>query len=343
MPSEIQLTSTGTEIIAEEHVATAETHLRYAEGHLQPSEEHLADAEVHLKLVKAHLAALVAMEPAGAEPPVAATLPPPEPAGDEASASRAEMTPEERDRSPAAGPGVRSAQRGSESGSKTPRPGAGEDWVCPVGKSATHPLDECGEFRDLSVTQRRRAIKEWNCCECCLTDCRDRKTGSRCYRRIGFRRHHLLRLVSQTRANQARSRRRQQRQPQGEANEAGRNAPRGKPGQNGGGRSRGQGAPPQRQADMWCFPAVSEGRELVWLRATRSQHVSVTRITHQAAIRLGLAQSVTEAYQVRLRLSGEPRFVLRAEGVETLECVRSRSERRGARVLQPDVIIGWPD
>jgi hypothetical protein len=69
----------------------------------------------------------------------------------------------------------------------------------------------------------------------------------------------------------------------------------------------------------------------------------VTRITHQAAIRLGLAQNVTEAYDVRLRLSGEPRFVLRAEGVETLECVRSRSERRGARVLQPDVIIGWPD
>jgi hypothetical protein len=94
---------------------------------------------------------------------------------------------------------------------------------------------------------------------------------------------------------------------------------------------------------MWCFPAVSEDRELVWLRATRSQHVSVTRIMHQAAIWLGLAQSVTEAYQVRLRLSGEPRFVLRAEGVETLECIRSRSERRGARALQQDVIIGWPD
>jgi hypothetical protein len=84
---------------------------------------------------------------------------------------------------------------------------------------------------------------------------------------------------------------------------------------------------------MWCFPTMGEGRELVWLRATRSQHVSVTRITHQAAIRLGLAQSVTKAYEVRLRLSGEPRFVLRAEGVETLECVRSRSERRGARAL----------
>ena len=58
LPSEIQLTTTGTEMTAEEHVATAETHLRYAEGHLTPSEEHLADAEVHLKLVKAHLATL---------------------------------------------------------------------------------------------------------------------------------------------------------------------------------------------------------------------------------------------------------------------------------------------
>ena len=71
--------------------------------------------------------------------------------------------------------------------------------------------------------------------------------------------------------------------------------------------------------------------------------MSVTRITHQAAVRLGFAQSVTEAYQVQLRLSSEPQFILRAEGIETLECIRSRSERGGARALQPDVIIGWPD
>ncbi len=58
---------------------------------------------------------------------------------------------------------------------------------------------------------------------------------------------------------------------------------------------------------------------------------------------MGLPQSVTEVYQVRLKLSGEPQFVLRAEGVETLECVRSRNERDNARVLQPDVIIGWSD
>jgi hypothetical protein len=134
VPSEIQLTSTGTEMTAEEHVATAETHLRYAEGHLQPSEEHLADAEVHLKLVKAHLAALVAMEPAEAGPPETAILPLPEPASGETSADQAEATPEERDRIPAARPRTGSAQRGSESDSKTLHPGAGEYWACPVSK-----------------------------------------------------------------------------------------------------------------------------------------------------------------------------------------------------------------
>jgi hypothetical protein len=346
VPSEIQLTSTGTEMTAEEHVATAETHLRYAAGHLQPSEEHLADAEVHLKLVKAHLAALVAMEPVEAEPPETAALPPLESIGDEASADRERATPEERDRSPAARPRAESAQRGSGSDGKAFHPEAGERWACPVSKcqdSAAHHLDECGEFRELSVTQRRKAVKGWSRCDCCLTDCRDRKTGSRCYRRIGFRRHHLLKLVSQTRTNQAKSVGGQQRQSQRKAAETGQNTPQGKPSQVGSGRGQGRGVPPQRQADMWCFPAVSEDRELVWLRATRSQHVGVTRITHQTAIRLGFAQSVTEAYQLQLRLSGEPRFILRAEGVETLECIRSRSERRGARALQPDVIIGRSD
>jgi hypothetical protein len=71
--------------------------------------------------------------------------------------------------------------------------------------------------------------------------------------------------------------------------------------------------------------------------------VGVTRITHQAAMRLGLPQSVTEAYWERLRLSDEPQFVLRAEGVETLECVRLRNERNDSRTLQPDVIVGWAD
>ena len=30
-------------------------------------------------------------------------------------------------------------------------------------------------------------------------------------------------------------------------------------------------------------------------------------------------------------------------GAETLECVRLKNERKDTRVLQPDVIIGWPD
>ncbi len=71
--------------------------------------------------------------------------------------------------------------------------------------------------------------------------------------------------------------------------------------------------------------------------------MGVTRITHQAAMRLGLPQSVTKAYRVRLRLSGEPQFVLRAEGVETLECVRPKNERNDSGTLQPDVIVGWAD
>jgi hypothetical protein len=143
VPSEIQLTTTGTEMTAEEHVATPETHLWYAEGHLQPSEEHLADAEVHLKLVKAHLTALAAMEPAEVEP---------ESIGNEASTDRDGATPEEMDRSPIARPGAGPAQRGSGSGGKALCPEAGERWVCPVSKcqdSAIHPLDECGKFKDL--------------------------------------------------------------------------------------------------------------------------------------------------------------------------------------------------
>ena len=178
---------------AEEHVATAENHLRYAEGHLQPTEEHMADAEVHLKLVKAHLAALVAMEPPETGSCETETLPPVEPASGEAGTDRREAMPEEsRDPTPRSRAGL--AERGSGSDGKMLYPGEGEHWTCPVSEcqdSAAHPLDECERFKGLSIPQRKKAIKEWNRCECCLTDCRDRKTGSRCYRRIGFRRHHL--------------------------------------------------------------------------------------------------------------------------------------------------------
>jgi hypothetical protein len=212
VPSEIRLTSTGTEMRAEEHVATAETHLRYTEGHLQPTEEHLADAEVHLKLVKAHLDALVAMEPPEMEPFGAAIPPPPELTSHKAGPDRDEVTLG-GSRSLIARPGAEPAERGSGPNGKTLRLGAGEHRACPISKcldSAAHPLDECKEFKSLSVPQREKTIKEWDRCECCLLDCRDKKTGSRCYRRIGFRRHHLLGLVPQTMANQAGGKRRQQ-------------------------------------------------------------------------------------------------------------------------------------
>jgi hypothetical protein len=345
VPSEIRLTLTGTEMTAEEHVATAETHLRYAEGHLQPTEEHMADAEVHLKLVKAHLAALAAMEPLETGPCGTAALPPVKPTSNRAGMDREEAA-YEGNRDPTPGFRAGPAERGSRSDTRVLRPEAGEHWTCPVSEcqdSAVHPLDECEEFKSLSVPQREKAVREWGRCECCLTDCRDRKTGSRCYRRIGFRRHHLLRLVPQAEAGQAGNKGRQQQRPRRKTAKGDQNTPRGRPDQDGSGHCRGQGILPQRQTDMWSFPVFSKDKELVWLRATRSQHANATRITHQAAMRLGFAQSVTKAYQVQLRPSSKPRFVLRAEGVETLEYTRSRGERRSARALQPDVIIGWPD
>jgi hypothetical protein len=220
VPSEIRLTSTGTEMTAEEHVATAETHLRYAEGHLQPTEEHMADAEVHLKLVKAHLAALAAAESPEVELREAETLPPIELTGGEADTTRRNATPE-KDRSPTPGPRV---ERGSGSDGGKLRPEAGEHWACPMRRcrdSTAHPLDECERFRNLSVSQWEKMIKDWKRCECCLTDCRDKRTGSRCYRRIGFRRHHLLRLVPQEEASPAGGKKRQQQQPRRRAAKGG--------------------------------------------------------------------------------------------------------------------------
>jgi hypothetical protein len=162
----VQEQATKVLCLAKEHVVTAETHLRYAEGHLQPSEEHLANAEVHLKLVKAHLAALDVAEPAEADPPETATRPPPKPSDSETDAGRAKVTPEERDRSPATRPRAGPVQRGRKPAEKTegtPPPGAGEEWTCPVNEcqdSEAHPFNECEEFKSLSVTQRRKAIKE---------------------------------------------------------------------------------------------------------------------------------------------------------------------------------------
>jgi hypothetical protein len=145
VPSEMQLTSTGTEMTAEEHVVTAETHLWYAEGHLQPSEEHLADAEVHLKLFKANLAVLEAVEPARAGPLETASPPSLEPPVGETSAGRAaprellvkqaKVAPTEGKGSPSGKPKVGLAQRGRDplgGAEGAPPPGAGEEWACPI-------------------------------------------------------------------------------------------------------------------------------------------------------------------------------------------------------------------
>ncbi len=73
--------------------------------------------------------------------------------------------------------------------------------------------------------------------------------------------------------------------------------------------------------------------------ATKNRHVSVTRITPQAAMRLGLPQSVAEEYLVQLSRGSDQR----TEEVETLECVRPRAERGDSRIFQLDMIIGWKD
>ncbi len=123
VPSEIRLTSTGTEMTTEEHVATAETHLRYAEGHLQPTEEHMADAEVHLKLVKAHLAALAAAESPEVEPRETKNLLPIESAGGEAGTARRIAMPEKN----------RSPERSGEADPATEGPARkrGSSWRAP--------------------------------------------------------------------------------------------------------------------------------------------------------------------------------------------------------------------
>ncbi|MFN9907619.1 MAG: hypothetical protein ACK56F_16095, partial [bacterium] len=292
--------------------------------------------------MKAHLAALAAAEPPEVGLHEMENLPSIELAGGEADAAKKIAAPG-RDRSPTPRPGT---ERENEFGGGSPRPGAGERRVCPMREcqgSATHPLDECENFRNLSVTQREGMVRNWNRCECCLTDCRDKRTGSRCYRRTRFRRHHLLRLVPQAEASPAGDKMRQQQRPRRRAAKGDQTIPQGKPNQGDARHDQGQAILPQRQTDKWNLPVFSKNGEMVWLKATRSQHAGVTRITHLAAMRLGLAQSATEAYQIQLRLCSDPRFVLRAEGVETLECVRSRSEQGSAKALQPDVIIGWQD
>jgi hypothetical protein len=204
----MQLTTTGSEMTTEEHVATAETHLQYAEGHLQPSEEHLADAEVHLKLVKAHLVVLEPAEqvevnltkmtsPSVPKVPTKETRVVPTAAWKvpkrRAKAASATRKGESTDEAEMV---LVSRGRASSSGAKMASPPKEkEKWVCPSDEcqeSAVHPLDGCKGFRDLSLTKRQKMLGSlW---ECCLTDCKDKEIGARCYRQTGFRRHRLLRL-----------------------------------------------------------------------------------------------------------------------------------------------------
>ncbi len=217
----------------------------------------MADAEVHLKLVKAHLAALAAAESPEVELREAENLAPTELAGGVADTARRITVPGE-DRSPTPRPG---AERRNGSGDGRPRPEAGEHVLCPMREcqgSATHPLDECEKFRSLPVAQRERMVRNWSRCECCLTDCRDRRTGSRCYRRTGFRRHHLLRLVPQVEASPAGDKKRQQQQPRKRAARGGQTIPQGKPSRGDAGHDQGQAILPRRQTDRWNFPVFSE-------------------------------------------------------------------------------------
>jgi len=138
---DMQLTATRSEMTMEEHVASAETHLRYAEGHLQPSDEHLADEEVHLKLVRAHLAALEPAEQEETRP--AEAMPPPT---QKVPTVEAEAVP----------PPVRKVP--TKEAKVVPPPQEARKWTCPVGEcqeAVAHPLSECKEFGELSVTKRR--------------------------------------------------------------------------------------------------------------------------------------------------------------------------------------------
>jgi hypothetical protein len=145
---------------------------------MQPSEEHLADAEVHLKLVRAHLAVL---EPVGqVEVNLIEMVSPPAPkvpTKETGSVSTAaQKVPNRRAKAASAerkGDSTEEAEvvfvsrgRTSLSGARmaSPRREAGK-WACPINEcreAAAHPSDSCKVFGDLSVTKRRKALKERN-------------------------------------------------------------------------------------------------------------------------------------------------------------------------------------
>jgi hypothetical protein len=176
-------------------------------------EEHLVDPDVHLNLVRAHLAVL---EPAGqAEADLIKTVPPPTPGVPtkeaEVAAPMARKVPTKRAKAASVsrkGDPTEEAElvvvsRRRASSNRTKRaspPEENKELVCPIDEcreSAAHPLNGCKGFGGLLVTKRRKVLKERGFCGCCLTDCRDKETGARCYQQTGFRRHRLLRLAVQ--------------------------------------------------------------------------------------------------------------------------------------------------
>jgi hypothetical protein len=182
------------------------------------------------------------------------------------------------------------------SGGTKMAPPAKEDgkWVCPIDgcrEAAIHPQDDCSEFGGLTVTKRQKVLKERDLCECCLTDCKDEETGTRCYQQTGFRQHRVLRLAVQQEAIQ--TDRVEQKRDQSRNSTMGKDrqlkdAPPEKIRrlnsieQN---CSKGRKVHPLKQMVTWCFPAFGIGGDLVCLRAIKNRYVPVTRITHQAAMR----------------------------------------------------------
>ncbi len=119
-------------------------------------------------------------------------------------------------------------------------------------------------------------------------DCRDRKTGSRCYRRIGFRRHHLLGLVPQAEANQAGSERRQQQWPWRKAAKGGQVQPFVMSGWAVSGQTPPGATAP---ATKWHLRMNRKGSSPMYLNVELDPMRKRSTITHEAAVRIGMSHS----------------------------------------------------
>jgi hypothetical protein len=98
----------------------------------------------------------------------------------------------------------------------------------------------------------------------------------------------------------------------------------------------------------WRFLAYNEQGEKVWLKAVRSWHMPLTRITHSAASRLGLQGRPKWVYRVNLRkVPRKMEDYLVPMGVVSLEILelqtRLRVGRQRPEPRRPDVTIGLKD